>query len=267
MDNENEKQEIKSDKQDHERKDVKTDDNESKKSKKKKCAAKIFLVAAIAILIITVFYQFNEIQDIKIGYDSLHSYFIIMDFLIAVAIFFLYIYLSDKHVDREISLYEKYLEKELESSDRGEDEKDVIRFMINNNKEITEYFEISKEQEKKSYNISIGCAVAGVFVLAFSVGAIFFNVKIEASIITMIAGAITEVVSGIVLWIHNKSAMQLNYYYDCLHENEKFLSAVQIAYSIKDVAKKEQMLMEIIRAQIRVKGEKEKRRKIIKISS
>ena len=52
-----------------------------------------------------------------------------------------------------------------------------------------------------------------------------------------------------VLWIHNKSALQLNYYYDALHENEKFLSAINMADKLSK-EKKEEMYIEIIRKQI-----------------
>ncbi len=150
-------------------------------------------------------------------------------------------------------------EKNIENNEESEgnrtssSDKDILAFMLNNSKGIKEYFEISKEQEKKSYSISIGCAVVGVFILAFSIGAIFFGARIEATIITMIAGAITEVVSGIVLWIHNKSAAQLNYYYNALHENEKVLLAINLADKLGYTEKK-QMYMEIIKAQVSAKG-------------
>lgn len=103
--------------------------------------------------------------------------------------------------------------------------------------------------------ISVGCAIIGVVMLIVSIGVVFLNERIEITIITAISGATTELVSGIVLWIHNKSAMQLNFYYNSLHENEKFLSAIKMVDRIEDKNKKEQMYEEIIKAQIRAREE------------
>lgn len=135
-------------------------------------------------------------------------------------------------------------------------DEDAIYNMLKNNREIRAYFRITKQQEIASYIISIICAVLGVVILIYSVYAVFKNINIEVAAISVISGTITEIVSGIVLWIHNKSAMQLNYYYDALHENEKFLSAINLADKLEK-KEKEQMYMEIIKAQIKVTGEKE----------
>lgn len=155
----------------------------------------------------------------------------------------------------EDSLYNTYLLQLIEDNEDDEKKKDVIEKMLKNNNEIEEYFKISKKQEKFSYGVSMACAIVGAIMLFSSIAAIFFNRGIEITVVTIISGAITELVSGIVLWIHNKSAMQLNFYYNSLHENEKFLSAINMTDRIEDKDKKEQMYEEIIKAQIRVKEE------------
>lgn len=142
--------------------------------------------------------------------------------------------------------YRSFLINELETNN---DKKDVIRLMLKNNDEITEYFKLSKKQEKISYGVSIACAVIGVAMLGVAVMTVIFEKGAKETIITIIGGAVTEVVSGVVLWIHEKSASQLNRYYESLHENEKFLSAINLADKLKD-KKKEKMYIEIIKAQI-----------------
>lgn len=73
--------------------------------------------------------------------------------------------------------------------------------------------------------------------------------NVSVSVISLISGSISELISGTVFWVHNKSALQLNHYYDALHENEKFLSAVNTADKLSD-EKREEILMEIIYKQI-----------------
>lgn len=130
---------------------------------------------------------------------------------------------------------------------------DVLAEMLKNHIEIKEYFSISKSQSKLSFFLSIVSAVVGIIMVIIAVvGIVIFN-NPGTSIIAGVSGAITEIISGVVLWIHNKSALQLNYYYDSLHENEKFLSAVNIADKLSE-EKKEDMYIEIIRKQIQIKN-------------
>lgn len=179
-------------------------------------------------------------------------YFICIPCILAIAMLWAvsitYRRIEEIENELEDSIYRKSLMDDLDSA-KNREEKDVIRLMLKNNDEIEEYFEISKKQEKTSYNVSVTCACVGVMMLGASVFAVIFDIGIEATLVAIIDGAITEVVSGIVLWIHDKSATQLNHYYGALHENEKFLSAINLADRLKNETK-DQMYMEIIRAQI-----------------
>lgn len=126
---------------------------------------------------------------------------------------------------------------------------DILAEMLKNHIEIQEYFQISKKQSKFSFYFSISSSVVGIIVVIIAALGIVIFKNPGISIIAAVGGAITEIISGIVLWIHNKSALQLNYYYDSLHENEKFLSALNIADKLSE-DKREDMYIEIIRKQI-----------------
>ena len=144
--------------------------------------------------------------------------------------------------DEEVTRNKIQQEKETKSTD-------IIASMLNNYDETREYFQISKNQSKFSFYLSIVSSIVGLLVLMVSVYGIVAKENLEVSIIAAVSGAVTEVISGVVLWIHNKSALQLNYYYDALHENEKFLSAINMADKLCK-EKKEEMYIEIIRKQI-----------------
>lgn len=159
-----------------------------------------------------------------------------------------------KRIDEKLNLIKNSESEEgkKEISDTKNSEEllygsDILAEMLKNHIEIKEYFRISKSQSKFSFYFSIISSVVGIMVIIIAAfGIVAFK---EISIIAALSGAITEIISGIVLWIHNKSALQLNYYYDSLHENEKFLSAVNIADKLSE-EKKEDMYIEIIRKQI-----------------
>lgn len=129
--------------------------------------------------------------------------------------------------------------------------KDILAQMLDNNDEIKDYFKISKNQAKISFGLSIITCIAGVIMLAIAFYWAIIVKKYEMAIFGIVSGAIGEVISGTVLWVHNKSALQLNHYYDALHQNEKFLSAINMADRLS-AARREEMYIEIIRKQTEI---------------
>lgn len=168
-------------------------------------------------------------------------------------------YKDDDLTGKKIDTYREYLISSLTNKEEKEnryllegevaDNKDIIALMLKNNDEITEYFKISKSQAKTSYLFSIIACSVGIMLLLVSIIGVFVIKKMEMAVISLISGSITEVVAGTVLWVHNKSALQLNHYYNALHENEKFLSAVKLVEKINRDGRDE-MYKEIIRKQI-----------------
>lgn len=141
------------------------------------------------------------------------------------------------------------IRKQIEISSK----KDIIALMLKNNDEVAEYFQISKAQARYSFTLSVITSIVGFILLGFSIYGMLLIENFQLAIIGLVSGSITEVISGTVLWIHNKSAIQLNHYYDALHQNEKFLSAVNMADKLND-EKREEMYIEIIRKQIDIKN-------------
>ncbi len=155
------------------------------------------------------------------------------------------------------------LEKRIWDSDARspEDEKETLEnnilvLMLKNSVETGEYFEISKRQAKGSYLISVVVSIKGVVLLVAAVVMVFWLRKFNVAIIAMVAGAVTEVIAGTVLWIHNKSLKQLNYYYKALHENEKFLSAVTLVERVSE-GRRDDVYIEIVRSQFATRIEDE----------
>ncbi len=151
---------------------------------------------------------------------------------------------ENEHVVRDIIIEQSKNEK-----------KDIIALMLRNNDEITEYFKISKTQAKSSFWFSVISCIVGMGALAIGIYGIVVLKDVSVSVISLISGSISELISGTVFWVHNKSALQLNHYYNALHENEKFLSAVNIADKLS-AEKREEVLIEIIHKQINSESSK-----------
>ncbi len=149
------------------------------------------------------------------------------------------------------------IEENVEKTEKVE-KKDILSLMLKNNDETIEYFKISKTQAKTSFGFSVVACTVGIAMIIMSLYYVFIIKDTQFAIISIVGGAVTELISGTVLVIHNKSALQLNYYYDALHENEKFLSAINLADKLEDNDKRD-MYIEIIRAQIQSANDDKKR--------
>ena len=111
--------------------------------------------------------------------------------------------------------------------------RDIIELMIANMKEINEYYVLSKKMTKDAFVLAVCMCIGGFFIISTSVIFILLN-NIDAiqAILPIISGAVIEAIAATTLIVYKKSLEQLNRYYDALHDNEIFLSAVNLANKI-----------------------------------
>jgi len=128
-----------------------------------------------------------------------------------------------------------------------------LELMSINMKEIKEYYVLSKNMAKSSFRLSVSMCLLGFTLIADSIVSVFFlDISLGSAMVPAIGGAIVEVVAGTSLLVYRQSLDQLNKYYEALHENERFLSVVNIADKITP-DKKDDIYMEIIRSQLKQK--------------
>lgn len=127
---------------------------------------------------------------------------------------------------------------------------DVLQMMALNMREIKEYYFLSKNMAKKSFNLSMLMCVLGFLTIASSIIFLFFtDINFIEALIPIIGGTIVEIIAGTSLVVYNKSLEQLNKYYDSLHNNEKFLSLVNLVDKLSD-DKKDEVYIDIINNQL-----------------
>lgn len=64
-------------------------------------------------------------------------------------------------------------------------------------------------------------------------------------ILSLIGGTVSELFAGTALLVHKSSLSQLNHYYKSLHENERFLSTLNLVERLSD-SKKDDAILKII---------------------
>ncbi|MCM1539336.1 MAG: hypothetical protein NC254_13180 [bacterium] len=117
---------------------------------------------------------------------------------------------------------------------------DISELMIINLEETRSYYKLSKRMVGLSFVLSVFLCVSGFGLIAVPVISSYAAgmelVQVSAPII---GGIVVEIVAGISLLVYKKSLEQIERYYEDLHNNEKFLTSIQIIGQLSDNKKDE----------------------------
>lgn len=143
---------------------------------------------------------------------------------------------------------------ERDINNKDIDNRDIIELMIANMKEINEYYVLSKRMTQQSFILAVCMCIGGFMIISVSVAFILINnFEAKEAIIPVISGAVIEAIAATTLIVYKKSLEQLNRYYDALHNNEIFLSSVNLVSKIS-TDKRDQMYEYIIKTKLESKS-------------
>ncbi len=129
---------------------------------------------------------------------------------------------------------------------------DTLELMFINMNEIRAYYKMSKIMASASFVLSVFMCILGFIIISTSIYFIFStDITFMESIIPIIGGTVVEVIAGTSLSVYKKSLEQLNQYYESLHNNERFLSLVNLVDKLPP-NKRDEVYINIINNQLEV---------------
>lgn len=151
-------------------------------------------------------------------------------------------------------IVEKYDKTLRESLPENSKEKDILELMLANMRELKEYYELSKSHARNAFTLAVTMCILGfiLFSMAITVG----GIGEHSSWVVSIGGVIIELIAGTSLLVYKNSLTQLNRYYNALHENERFLSMVNLVNKISQ-EKRDDVYIKIIENQILISSKNE----------
>lgn len=241
-------------------------DDKRKNNKKNKYRTTVYISLAILIVAIipVVIFLLNEYHPLKALDEITVSMFGSMVVAMVATIFAYIIYKPMMHSDDEKSsaYYDNLRDKIILHVDSGvtltkennkeqtDDNRDIIELMIANMKEINEYYVLSKRMTRQSFILAVCMCIGGFMIISISVAFILINnLEAKEAIIPVISGAVIEAIAATTLIVYKKSLEQLNRYYDALHNNEIFLSSVNLVSKIS-TERRDQMYEYIIKTKL-----------------
>jgi hypothetical protein len=120
----------------------------------------------------------------------------------------------------------------------------IIQLNLNN---MHDYFEWSLIQTKIIFWVAAGSCIVGILLIVLSfVFAVIGKFAVDQAILTSIGGVATELFAGTTLIVYKSSLKQLNFYHKSLHEDQRFLSSVDLLCRFSNDKNRDKMLQTII---------------------
>lgn len=143
--------------------------------------------------------------------------------------------------------------KELNITKENKQNIDALGRMLINLEDIKEFYTWSQKQAKASFALAVVTCVLGFLLMCVAVVLpVAFKLQLQMAIIPAVGGGITELVAGTALIVYKNSLKQLNHYHKALHEDERFLSSVNLIGKFNNIEVQDEMLKEIIRSEIQM---------------
>lgn len=124
---------------------------------------------------------------------------------------------------------------------------DILALMYKDLEELNEFYTLTKKQAKRSFRLAVSMCISGFFLFAMSAYSAILGLGIGTSALASVGAVIVEILAGTALYVYNKSLVQLNRYYDALHNNERYMSLIHISMKTED---KDTLLGEIVKSEL-----------------
>ncbi len=148
--------------------------------------------------------------------------------------------------------YNKKNSSEEKGSINENNQIDALGRMMINLEDIKEFYTWSQKQAKAAFTLAVTMCILGFLLLLFPFILSLLKYSIEASIIITVGGVITELIAGTALVVYRCSLTQINHYHKALHEDERFLSSINLIEKINNAEEQNEMYKEIIRSEIQM---------------
>ena len=113
----------------------------------------------------------------------------------------------------------------------------VLAVITRNLTLLREAYVISKQQVRDVFSAAIFTCCLGFII--FTTGVIAFSAQRSGVILicSTIAGAVIELIAGLIFWIYNQSIEQLNTFHKTFYENQKILSSIHLVNNVSEMNK------------------------------
>ncbi len=111
---------------------------------------------------------------------------------------------------------------------------DVLALVTRNLTLLRESYIITRQQVRNVFSIALFTCCLGFIIFASGIIVFTSQGSIPLLVCSTTAGAVIEILAGLIFLIYGKSLEQLNTFHKTFHENQKLLSSIHLVDSVSD---------------------------------
>jgi hypothetical protein len=129
----------------------------------------------------------------------------------------------------------------------------LVRINVTN---LGEYYYLVKTHTGRSFSVALVSAVAGFAVIGTAVGLAFYrNEASNFEYAVVVAGLLTEFISGVMFWLYSRTVRQLKGYHDSLLNFQNVLLGLKMIEDVQDDSHRAQLLTIMLGILVRPGGQ------------
>ena len=133
------------------------------------------------------------------------------------------------------------------TSGNAKEPANALSIILLNLENMEGYYTWSKTQAIIIFCVAVAACVFGIVMIALAFAySVTGKIALDKTILTTIGGLVTELFAGTTLIVYKSSLKQLNYYHKSLHEDQRFLSSVDLLCRFSNDKNRDKMLQTII---------------------
>ena len=112
---------------------------------------------------------------------------------------------------------------------------------------LTEYYNLALAQARRSFNWALVAAAVGLAFFLAAVGLLLLSKPQEIALVSVIGGAIAEVISGLKFYLYGKASAQLAEFQRRLDRTQRFLLANSVCSALENDEIRDQTRADLVR--------------------
>lgn len=230
--------------------------------KKKYDKKKIIFAINLFIFIVSSFMGITIEKNIPNYNSKIYYWLIFIIFVITILILIIFVVLkvSNTLFKERTSEAKKYSEKvrnalvtyeEDDNTTKKDKNINALGRMELNLEDIKEFYVWTKKQSKSAFILAIGLIIFGILsFIIIIITSIILDLKSSISIIGGVGSIIIEFIGATALVVYKLTLSQFNHYHRSLHEDERFLSSVNLINNLSEIKEKDEMIKKIINSEL-----------------
>lgn len=213
----------------------------------------VFIITAILAILLILGSRYLNSESLQFIIDIIATIVIIGTFSFTIVFTFNTFVEDSREKEREKDSNRIKNAVYADSTDSKKASGNALTLMQLNLENMNEFYTWSQRQAKAAFWSSIIMSTLGFLLIATTILlAVIVKPATIISAIPAIGGIVIELLATTIMIIYRQSLPQLNHYHTALHEDERFLSSINLIQGLSTKEAQDEMLKEIIRSELQM---------------